>query len=90
MSLMMMQAEPTGSGMQRIRDILEAPIPEMSLWMVLVLLFVLWLLFRQSRSRASDLGANAEKVLRERYASGEIGEETYKKMLNDVRLRPKY
>ena len=90
MSLIAMQAAPGGSGMQRILQILESPIPEMSLWMVIVLLVVLWLLFRQSRNRSSDLGANAEKVLRERYASGEIGEETYKKMLNDVRLRPKY
>ena len=90
MSLIAMQAEPSGSGMQRVLHILESPIPEMSLWMVIVLLFILWVLFRQSRSRGSDLGANAEKVLRERYASGEIGEETYKKMLNDVRLRPKY
>ena len=53
MSLIAMQAAPGGSGMQRILQILESPIPEMSLWMVIVLLVVLWLLFRQSRNRSS-------------------------------------
>ena len=81
---------PAPSEMDRLMEFLRTPIPDVSLWMVIVLLIVLWMLFRQRSKQTTDLGASAEKVLRERYAKGEISEQAYKKMLDDVRLRPKY
>lgn len=83
-------AEATAGPFQRFIAVMQAPIPDVSLWMVTGGMVGLFLLLRQRNAGRVDLGVRAETVLRERYARGEITEETYRKMMADVRLRPRY
>lgn len=82
--------EAAESPAQRFMEVMQAPIPDVSLWMIVVLMAGLFMLLRQRNSGRVDFGVRAESVLRERYAKGEISEETYRKMIADVRVRPKF
>ena len=56
-------------------------------WIVLIIAIV-WLLTRAgvtSAPSASSRRESAEEVLKRRYASGEIGPDDYKRMLNEIR-----
>lgn len=58
-------------------------------WVVLILVVVLaWTLLRdRDRGGAPTPGGDrAESVLRERYARGEIDEEAYRRMLDELRV----
>lgn len=57
----------------------------MMLWWLPVLLgvvLVIWLLRRRPGGNASD---HAEEALRERFARGEVDDETYRRMLAELR-----
>jgi putative membrane protein len=60
----------------------------MSLFWVVVLGIVIWLMVRlvgRGRPPGGDAGRRAEEILMERYARGEIDRETYQRMLDDLR-----
>lgn len=65
----------------------------MMLFWVVILVLLVWLAFRLARSQGwiegpgegSGRGDRAERILRERYARGEIDSETYSRMLDDLR-----
>ncbi|HET9985218.1 MAG TPA: SHOCT domain-containing protein [Longimicrobiales bacterium] len=59
------------------------------LWLV-VLAFLVWLAVRYLPGRAGPpgRGADAEAILKERYARGEIDRDTYLRMLEDLRRQP--
>jgi uncharacterized membrane protein len=91
MGIFAIQAATEGqTATQRLLETLQAPIPQVSLWVAIVLLIILWVLARARRRVDTDVSQMGERVLRERYARGEITEETYKKLLADVRMKPKY
>jgi hypothetical protein len=54
----------------------------------LVVMFVLWLLARRGNKKAT-FTKQAQEVLDEKYASGEITKKAYDKFRQDVSLRPK-
>jgi hypothetical protein len=54
----------------------------------LFVMFVLWLLARRGRKKET-FTKQAQEVLDEKYAAGEINKKTYDKFRQDVSLRPK-
>ena len=59
------------------------------LWLV-VIVAVVWLVIRAATTRGQGKGGgadNAEGILRERYARGEIDEATYRRMMEELRRR---
>ncbi len=64
----------------------------MTLFWVVVLGIVIWLIFQligRGRAPGGETGrSRAEEILNERYARGEIDRETYQRMLEDLRPGP--
>jgi hypothetical protein len=73
-----------------LKAFVEAPNPDQGRWvLVVVMLLFLWLLRRQDNRKQGDLKRGATDVLEDKYKSGEISEETYRKARADLSLRPK-
>ncbi len=73
-----------------LRSFIESPDPDQGRWaLVVVMLLFLWLLRRQDNKKQGDLKRGATDVLEEKYKSGEISEEIYRKARADLSLRPK-
>ena len=79
--------QSTGFGTQ-VLEFLNTPAPYSPFSEYLLLLFILWLLARRG-NRKRSFEKQAQEVLEEKYASGEINKRTYDKYRQDVSLRPK-
>jgi hypothetical protein len=88
MMLKFVQDTAAISGSEHIRNFIEAPGPAGPFKIYLVVMFVLWLLARRSRNKKT-FEKQAQEVLDEKYASGELTKKSYDKFRQDVSLRPK-
>lgn len=57
----------------------------MLFWLVVPVLLVLWLMNRDSRGYGMGHSSNAEETLRARYARGEISDEEFRRMREELR-----
>jgi hypothetical protein len=67
---------------------LDSPAPYSPFSEYLAVMFLLWLLARRGRKKET-FERQAQDVLEEKYAKGEINKATYDKYRQDVSLRPK-
>lgn len=87
-----LQAVPTDterSWLQTVLDFIDTPAPYSPFSEYLLLLFVLWLLARRHDRRRRSFDTEAQEVLDDKYAKGEISQKAYEKYRQDVSLRPK-
>lgn len=92
MSLMAVQtavAQPARRGFgEAVMDFIDSPAPYSPFSEYLLVLFILWLIARRHhRKRSFD--SQAQDVLDEKYARGELSKQAYEKFRQDVALRPK-
>lgn len=73
---------------EHIKTFVTAPGPEAPFKIYLVVMFVLWLIALRSRNKKT-FEKQAQEVLDEKYASGELSKKSYDKFRQDVSLRPK-
>ena len=73
---------------QRVKDFIDTPAPYSPFSEYLLVLFILWLLARRA-NRKESFDTQAQEVLDEKYARGEISKKAYDKYRQDVSLRPK-
>jgi hypothetical protein len=66
---------------------LDTPAPYSPFSEYLAVMFLLWLLARRTKKETFE--RQAQEVLEEKFASGEISQKTYDKYRQDVSLRPK-
>jgi putative membrane protein len=53
---------------------------------ILIVLALVWAVFRTSSQTSKNSGDSAEQLLKRRYANGEIEKDEYEKRLHDLRL----
>ena len=82
------QTESEQGWFQYLLDFIDTPAPYSPFSEYLLLLFVLWLIARRHDRRRS-FDTQAQEVLDEKYAKGEISQKAYEKYRQDVSLRPK-
>jgi hypothetical protein len=82
-------AADDGSGwLEQVLHFIDTPAPYSPFSEYLLVLFILWLLARrENRSRSFD--SQAQEVLDEKYASGEISKKAYDKFRQQMTVRPK-
>jgi hypothetical protein len=78
-----------GSGWwEQVLHFIDTPAPYSPFSEYLLVLFILWLLARrENRSRSFD--SQAQEVLDQKYASGEISKKAYDKFRQQMTVRPK-
>ena len=74
--------------LDKVWDFLDSPAPYSPFSEYLLVLFVLWLLARRAQ-RKESFDTQAQDVLDQKYAQGEISKKSYDKFRQDVSLRPK-
>lgn len=86
------QAPPAGGGgvLDTILHFLDTPAPYSPFSEYLLVLFLLWLLARHDARRQGNFGKQAQEVLDDKLANGEISRKTYDKFRQDIALRPKH
>jgi hypothetical protein len=72
----------------KVYAFLDTPAPYSPFSEYLLVMFLLWLLARRGRKKPT-FEKQAQEVLDERLAKGEISRKTYEKYRQDVSLRPK-
>lgn len=72
---------------QHFLEFIDTPAPFSPFSEYLAILFLLWLLARLSRERKPDFGAQAQKVLDEKYRSGELDREQYEKYRQELSMK---
>jgi hypothetical protein len=88
MMLQVVQDTASAGVGEQIKNFIEAPGPAGPFKIYLVVMFVLWLLALRSRHKKT-FEKQAQEVLDEKYASGELTKKSYDKFRQDVSLRPK-
>ena len=73
---------------QKVYEFLDTPAPYSPFSEYVVVLLLLWLLAERGRRRKT-FEKQAQEVLEEKLAAGEINKTTYDKYRQDVTLRPK-
>jgi isopentenyldiphosphate isomerase len=79
--------EPDGLW-QRILHFFDTPAPYSPFSEYLLVMFVLWLIARRA-NRRHTFDSQAQDVLDEKYAQGEISEKAYRKHRQEMAVRPK-
>jgi hypothetical protein len=82
------ESAPDVGWLRYILDFIDTPAPYSPFSEYLLLLFVLWLIARRHDRRRS-FDTQAQEVLDDKYAKGEISQKAYEKYRQDVSLRPK-
>jgi hypothetical protein len=72
-----------------IKTFINTPAPFSPFTEYLAVLFVLWLMARRHHRKREDFGKQAQDVLDQKLASGELSETAYEKYRQDVALPPK-
>ncbi|MEX1182674.1 MAG: hypothetical protein WEF86_05530 [Gemmatimonadota bacterium] len=82
-------SEPVRTGwFQYVLDFLDSPAPYSPFSEYLLLLFIMWLIERR-HTRKRSFEAQAQEVLDQKYADGEISKSAYNKFRQDAMMRPK-
>jgi hypothetical protein len=92
---MLLQVAPdTSTGWwQAVKEFVDTPAPYSPFTEYLLLLFVLWLVARLEHSREErkkSFEKQAQDVLEEKFASGELSRTSYEKYRQDVTMRPRH
>lgn len=89
--LLQAAAAPAAQGdwVDSVLEFLDTPAPYSPLSEYLLVLFVLWLLARRHERKKETFDAQAQEVLDEKLAQGELTKEAYDKFRQDMILRPK-
>jgi len=85
--------EPGGGWWQNLKDFVDTPAPYSPFSEYLLLLFALWLVARLEHSREErkkSFDKQAQEVLEDKYARGELSRQTYEKFRQDVTMRPRH
>ena len=77
-----------GGFLQTVWDFIDSPAPYSPFSEYLLVLFILWLIARRAQ-RKDSFDTQAQEVLDQKYADGEISKKAYEKFRQDVSLRPK-
>jgi hypothetical protein len=88
MMLQIVQDAPAPELGDHIYSFLDTPAPYSPFSEYLAVMFLLWLLARRGRKKET-FERQAQDVLEEKFAAGEITKKTYDKFRQDVSLRPK-
>ncbi len=86
--LQVVEGSATPEVKDHIYSFLDTPAPYSPFSEYLAIMFLLWLLARTGRKKET-FEKQAQEVLEEKYASGEINKKTYDKFRQDASLRPK-
>lgn len=91
MSVLMQGAEATSSlgWWERLLTFVDSPAPYSPFSEYLLLLFIMWLIARLSSRKAKSFDTQAQEVLDEKFADGELSPEAYEKFRQEMILRPK-
>lgn len=81
-------AEPRGWG-QRILDFIDTPAPYSPFSEYLLVLFVLWLIARRAEAKNENFDEQAQEVLDEKFAKGELSRQAYEKYRQEMAMRVK-
>ncbi|HSJ09430.1 MAG TPA: hypothetical protein VK928_05930 [Longimicrobiales bacterium] len=81
--------ESTDGFMQRVGQFLDSPAPYSPFSEYLLLLFVLWLIARIQHRKKNTFETQAQDVLDQKYADGELSKKAYDKFRQDATVRPK-
>jgi hypothetical protein len=73
---------------QRVMDFVDTPAPYSPFSEYLLLLFILWLIARRA-NRRETFDTQAQDVLDQKYADGELTKKAYDKYRQEMALRPK-
>lgn len=83
-------AEPESTGVwDSIMQFIDTPAPYSPFSEYLLVLFLLWLLARRDARRQGNFGKQAQDVLDDKLASGELSQKSYDKFRQEISLRPK-
>jgi hypothetical protein len=88
MMLQVVQDTAAAGLFDRIYSFLDTPAPYSPFSEYLLVMFLLWLLARRGRKKET-FERQAQDVLEEKYAAGEINKKTYDKFRQESTLRPK-
>jgi hypothetical protein len=93
MSLMISILQGSGADgsytwIQRVMDFVDTPAPYSPFSEYLLLLFILWLIARRA-NRRETFDTQAQDVLDQKYADGELTKKAYDKYRQEMALRPK-
>lgn len=81
--------EPVDRGFGRtILDFIDSPAPYSPFSEYLLLLFILWLIARRE-NRKQTFDTQAQDVLDDKYAKGELSKQAYDKHRQNMAVRPK-
>jgi hypothetical protein len=95
MIAMLMQAAQAVAGTdtpgwgQRILDFVDTPAPYSPFSEYLLVLFVLWLIARRAEAKTENFDEQAQDVLDEKFAKGELSRQAYEKYRQEMALRVK-
>jgi hypothetical protein len=73
---------------ERILDFIDTPAPYSPFSEYLLVMFILWLIARRA-NRPNTFDTQAQEVLDQKYADGELSEKAYNKYRQEMALRPK-
>lgn len=73
----------------RMLEFIDSPAPYSPFSEYLLLLFVLWLIARIQHRRKNTFDTQAQDVLDQKFADGELSKKAYDKFRQDATLRPK-
>ena len=73
----------------RLLHFIDSPAPYSPFSEYLLLLFVLWLVARVQHRKKNTFDTQAQEVLDQKYADGELSKKAYDKFRQDLALRPK-
>lgn len=83
-------AEPASTGAwDSFLQFIDTPAPYSPFSEYLLVLFLLWLLARHDARRQGNFGRQAQDVLDDKLAQGEISQKSYDKYRQEISLRPK-
>ncbi|HSJ25919.1 MAG TPA: hypothetical protein VK929_14680 [Longimicrobiales bacterium] len=85
------EAVPAGEDFgffQKLMHFLDTPAPYSPFSEYLLVMFILWLIARRANRRRT-FDAQAQDVLDQKYAEGEISHKAYEKFRQEMALRPK-
>jgi hypothetical protein len=81
--------EQHGGWFHNVLTFLDSPAPYSPFSEYLLVLFVLWLIARRANRRKQSFDTQAQEVLDQKYADGELSEKAYNKFRQQTALRPK-
>ena len=82
-------APDSDSFLRRIIDFIDTPAPFSPFSEYLLIMFVLWLIARITARKGHTFSTQAQDVLEDKYARGELTKKAYDKFRQDATTRPK-